>query len=357
MITRQAVLLLENGDFYSGTSCGKEGESFGEVVFNTSMCGYQEILTDPSYHEQLITMTYPHMGNYGTHPEDNESKKIWAKGFIVKDMCFKGSSWRNKKSLPQFLKEKEIVSISDIDTRKLTRTLRNEGAMRGVISTRTLNKKALMKKLLKYPSMEGRDLAHDVSCKKAYDVPAAGCENFFVVAFDFGIKKSILSYLSQKGCRIRVVSATAKAEEVLKLNPDGIFLSNGPGDPAAVTYAISTIKNLIWKKPVFGICLGHQLVCLALGEETYKLKFGHRGANHPVLFENSKKVEITSHNHGFAVRKSKNLSHINLNDQTVEGIFDQDKKLLSVQYHPESSPGPHDSLYLFDKFINMMRKA
>ncbi len=357
MITQQAILLLENGDFFSGSSCGATGESFGEVVFNTSMAGYQEILTDPSYHEQLITMTYPHIGNYGTHNEDNESKKIWAKGFIVKDMCFKPSSWKNKKSLPQFLKEKGIVAMCDIDTRKLTRTIRSEGAMRGVISTLSSNKKELMKKLLKYPSMEGQDLAKAVSCQKAYEIPATKKENFFVVAFDFGIKKSILSYLSQKGCRIRVVPATTQAETVLKLNPDGIFLSNGPGDPAAVTYAVSTIKNLIGKKPIFGICLGHQLVCLARGEETYKLKFGHRGANHPVWFSNEKNVEITSHNHGFAVKQSKKLSHTNLNDKTVEGIFDADKKLLSVQYHPESSPGPHDSLYLFDTFINMMRKT
>ena len=357
MITQEAVLLLENGDFYIGTSCGAKGESFGEVVFNTSMTGYQEILTDPSYHEQLITMTYPHIGNYGTHRDDNESNKIWAQGFIVKEMCFKPSSWKSKKSLPRFLKEKGIVSICGIDTRKLTRTLRNEGAMKGVISTLTTNKTTLMKKLRKYPSMEGRDLAKEVSCRKPYEIPAVKKEKFFVVAFDFGIKSSILSYLSHKGCRIRIVPATTSKDTVLKLNPDGIFLSNGPGDPAAVMYAVSTIKKLIGKKPIFGICLGHQLVCLARGEETYKLKFGHRGANHPVSFSHEKNIEITSHNHGFAVKKSKQLSHTNLNDKTIEGLFDVDRKLLSVQYHPESSPGPHDSLYLFDTFINMMRTA
>ncbi len=359
MQKNKAILLLEDGEYYEGISCGAPGETFGELVFNTSMTGYQEILTDPSYHEQIITMTHPHIGNYGTHADDNESEKIWAKGFVVKEMCETPSSWRSEASLPQFLKEHNTVAIQGVDTRKITRKLRTAGVMRAVISTEEFDHKKLLKKLEIHPSMTGRDLAKEVSCRESYELAATKKEKHFVVAFDFGIKTSILTNLKARGCRVKVVQAITSAQEVLSFKPDGVFLSNGPGDPAAVTYAIETIKELIGKVPIFGICLGHQLICLALGASTYKLKFGHRGANQPVWYEDAKRVEITSHNHGFAVA-SKTLpsyvSHKNLNDHTVEGLSIPEKKILSVQYHPESSPGPRDSLYLFDEFINMMNK-
>ncbi|MBI2608899.1 MAG: glutamine-hydrolyzing carbamoyl-phosphate synthase small subunit [Deltaproteobacteria bacterium] len=387
----KATLLLENGNVYEGTSCGFPGTTIGEIVFNTSMIGYQEILTDPSYHEQIITMTYPHIGNYGTNEDDNESHKIWAKGFIVKNMCHTPSSWKNQKSLPQFLKEHKIVAIADVDTRSITKQIRNKGAMRALITTEKFDKEKSLKKILESPTMNLRDLAKEVTTEKSYHV-TPHTPSYLVVAYDFGIKKSILKYLSERGCRILVIPASTSYKEVLDLNPDGVFLSNGPGDPASVTYAIENIRHLVGKKPIFGICLGHQLLCLALGAKTYKMKFGHRGANHPVSFLKSQKVEITAQNHGFAVEGSLEprhcerseaipspkvmrspqslpllrddkkfygnnnfFSHINLNDGSVEGLYIKDKKILSVQYHPESSPGPLDSLYLFDEFINMMK--
>ncbi|MBI2026751.1 MAG: glutamine-hydrolyzing carbamoyl-phosphate synthase small subunit [Deltaproteobacteria bacterium] len=361
MATSEAFLFLEDGTLIHGKSCGARGTSVGELVFNTSMSGYQEILTDPSYYGQIITMTFPHIGNYGTSPLDDESDKVWAKGLVVKDMCEK-PRLRATLSLPSYLANNNTVAISGIDTRKLTRKLRSQGSLKAVITTESTNSKNLFKILEKEPPMLGRNLSFDVSCKKHYRIENKQAQ-WRIVAIDFGIKKSILKYLKERGCEIHVVPAWSTAEEILSLHPQALFLSNGPGDPAAVTTAIETIRNLVGTMPIFGICLGHQLLCLALGATTYKLKFGHRGANHPVLNPAKNSVEITTHNHGFAVNHpgasksegSHEVSIQNLNDHTLEGIYDPKNFLLSIQYHPESSPGPLDSLYLFDKFVEMMR--
>jgi len=369
----KAILLLEDGTVFEGTSFGAKGQSCGEVVFNTAMCGYQEILTDPSYYEQIITMTYPLIGNYGTNTDDSESRKVFAAGFIVKENCDYPSNWRNTESLSDYLKRNGVVGLEGIDTRKLVRHIRTKGAMRGIISSNQFDVKALTKKLRQYPGLVGRDIVKDVTVRKSYawehgvvDVlnnsenkPA---KKYKVVAFDYGIKQNILRLLCSHGCDVCVVPADTPAKEVLAKKPDGIFLSNGPGDPAAVSYAIDIIKDLLGKVPIFGICLGHQLLALALGGKTYKLKFGHRGANHPVKNLKTGQIEITSQNHGFCVDlkslKNKNveLTHINLNDQTLEGFRCKGIPAFCVQYHPEASPGPHDSNYLFDNFIKLMTK-
>ena len=380
---KTSKLVLENGSVFTGSSFGIEGETIGEVCFNTGMTGYQEILTDPSYCGQLITMTYPHIGNYGINPKDVESNKIQAAGFIVREETVIPSNFRSTQSLGDYLCEQKIVGIQEIDTRMLTRIIRDEGAMNGIISTTDLNKKSLLQKVNAAPSMNGMDLAKVVSTKKNY---VWGKENrrhgtragsketlqdkitnslpltsqpFKVAAIDYGIKHNILRLLESNGCSITVFPATVTMTEILDFNPDGIFLSNGPGDPAAVTYGIKTVKELLGKKPIFGICLGHQILALALGAETYKLKFGHRGCNHPVKNLQTGKVEITSQNHGFAVDietlpKNVKITHSSLNDQTVEGLRCTDVPAFSVQYHPESSPGPHDSRYLFEEFITLM---
>ncbi|MBI3755725.1 MAG: glutamine-hydrolyzing carbamoyl-phosphate synthase small subunit [Deltaproteobacteria bacterium] len=371
---KKAILALADGAVFEGCSFGAEGEAIGEVVFNTSMCGYQEVLTDPSYKGQMVAMTYTQIGNYGVNEEDLESNKLWLEGFIVKEYCDYPSSWRNKATLHNYLKRNKVVGIKDIDTRALTRHLRDNGAMNGVISTVDLDPARLVKKAKEFPSMAGLDLAKEVTCKKPYkweqglwDLekgysirnPQSAIRNYKVVAFDFGMKFNILRNLVNTGCDVTVAPAFTSAEEVLKMNPDGIFLSNGPGDPDAVTYAIENVRKLIGKKPIFGICLGHQILGLALGGKTYKLKFGHHGGNQPVMDLTTRKVEITSQNHGFAVdvdslKGIAELTHINLNDKTVEGLAHTKLPLFSVQYHPEASPGPHDSSYLFKRFTDMM---
>jgi carbamoyl-phosphate synthase small subunit len=344
------------------------------------MTGYQEIITDPSYHEQIITMTYPLIGNIGTNLQDWESKKVYACGFIVKENCVYPSNWRNKDSLDKYLKKNNVVGLEGIDTRALVKHIRTEGAMRGIISSTDLSPANLRKKLQAYPGLVGRDIVSDVTCKKPYrwdegviDIQNSKYlappfrrgslpKNYKVVAFDYGAKQNILRLLASHGCEIYVVPAQTSAEEVLAQKPNGVFLSNGPGDPAAVNYAIETIRKLLGKVPMFGICLGHQLLALALGAKTYKLKFGHRGANHPVKNLRTKQIEITSQNHGFCVDidslKTKNvkLTHINLNDNTIEGFRCDEFKAFCVQYHPEASPGPHDSRYLFDDFIALMEQ-
>ena len=367
----KAVLLLEDGTVFQGTSFGAEGMRCGEVVFNTSMTGYQEILTDPSYHEQIITMTYPMIGNYGTNTQDWESRKLFAAGFIVKENCPFPSNWRSDNSLSDYLKENGVVGLEGIDTRKLVRHIRTQGAMRGIISSTETKLAILKKKLDEYPGLVGRDIVKHVTSAKAYpwDKGVVDCisgvellpkPRFKVVAYDYGMKTNILRLLRSHGCKVEVVPAQTTAKEVLKRKPDGVFLSNGPGDPAAVTYAVEAVHDLLGKLPIFGICLGHQILGLAMGGTTYKLKFGHRGANHPVKNLETGAIEITSQNHGFCVDinslkdKKVELTHLNLNDNTVEGIRSRKLKAYSVQYHPEAAPGPHDSQYLFRQFTDWM---
>ena len=354
-----SILVLENGVVFTGNRFGAEGEIIGEVCFNTGMTGYQEILTDPSYCGQLVTMTYPHIGNYGVNLEDVESIKVQVAGFIVREENIVPSNFRSTQSLGEYLQKENIVGIQGIDTRMLTRIIRDEGAMNGLISSIDFDEKSLLKKVKSAPSMNGQDLAKVVSCKKRYMWESSQTVNYKIAAIDFGIKHNILRLLESHGCNITVFPANTNSDEILDFNPDGVFLSNGPGDPAAVTYGIETVKNLLGKKPIFGICLGHQILALALGAKTYKLKFGHRGCNHPVKNISNNMVEITSQNHGFAVEPSSVpdnmvITHISLNDQTVEGLRCTEIPAFSIQYHPESSPGPHDSRYLFEEFIKMM---
>jgi carbamoyl-phosphate synthase small subunit len=367
----KAVLLLEDGTRFEGRAFGAAGQRCGEVVFNTSMSGYQEILTDPSYHEQIITMTYPLIGNYGTNLEDWESRRVFAAGFVVKENCTYPSNWRNGATLDDYLKNAGLVGIEGLDTRRLVRHIRTQGAMRGILSSTETDAGKLAARLQEYPGLVGRDIVKDVTVDQPYEwkegvidvlssdrtVPQA---KYRIVAFDFGIKRNILRLLVSYGCQVTVVPAHTTAQEVLARRPDGVFLSNGPGDPAAVTCAIDTVKALLGRVPIFGICLGHQILGLALGGRTYKLKFGHRGANHPVKNLDTGKIEITSQNHGFCVDldslagKDVQLTHMNLNDHTLEGLRCERLSAFSVQYHPEASPGPHDSQYLFDDFIRLM---
>ena len=353
-----AILLLNDGKKFEGKKLGHLGETIGEVCFNTGMTGYQEILTDPSYCSQIVTMTSPHIGNYGINKEDVESNKIQVSGFVVKEESIVPSNWRSTSSLDEYLKKNKIVGIQDIDTRSLTRHIRDQGAMNGIISSVDNDLVNLSNKLKKAPSMNGLDLAKTVSTKKVYKWSQTG--QFKVAAIDYGIKHNILNILKDNNCEVTVFPAQTSAKEILDFNPDGIFLSNGPGDPSAVTYGIEMVKSLLGSKPIFGICLGHQILSLALGAKTFKLKFGHRGINHPVKNLETGIVEITSQNHGFAVDLNslpENVvaTHINLNDNTNEGIECKEFKAFSVQHHPESSPGPHDSRYLFDKFIKLMK--
>jgi carbamoyl-phosphate synthase small subunit len=376
-----AILALEDGTWFKGESAGAPGETSGEVVFNTSMTGYQEVLTDPSYAGQIVTMTAPQIGNYGIAAADDESSAPRVAGFIVRDLSPVASNWRSQSTLRDYLTKHGIVAISDIDTRALTRRLRSSGVMRGVIATgAALNPDQLVARARAVPMMEGADLVKDVTCAEPYDFKAtladAVAEATFgvtplkrarrqlrVAAYDFGIKTNILRRLAAHGCDVRVFPASTPASELLAIDPDGIFLSNGPGDPAAVTYAIDNVRELVETadRPVFGICLGHQLLGLALGARTFKLKFGHRGANHPVQQLDSNKIEITSQNHGFAVDPDSlpataRVTHLNLYDGTVEGLRHVDKPIYSVQYHPEASPGPHDADYLFTQFIEEMER-
>ncbi len=374
-----AKLALENGKVFTGVQFGAEGEVSGEVCFNTSLTGYQEIISDPSYAGQLITMTTPMIGNYGVNGDDMESLKPHARGFIVREYFDYHSNFRAETGLGEFLTKHGIVAIQGIDTRMLTKMLRSEGALRGVLSTTDTDDASLVAKARALPSMAGQDLASEVTCLTPYEwtsvdttqfaVPAVQGDGtqprstFRVVVYDFGVKHNILRRLTSYGCSLTVVPASTSAEDVLAMDPDGIFLSNGPGDPDAVKYAIANLKKLVGKKPMFGICLGHQLLALALGGTTYKLKFGHRGGNHPVKNLATGDIEVTSQNHGFAVdwksmdESQLTLTHVNLNDATVEGFEHKTLPLFCVQYHPEASPGPHDSDYLFKRFIGMMSAA
>jgi len=371
----KAILMLADGRAFSGWSVGATGETLGEVVFNTSLMGYQEVLTDPSYRGQIVTMTYPLIGNYGLNAEDVEARRIALAGFVVREYCPTPSNWRSRTSLHEYLGHHGIVGIAGIDTRALTRHLREQGAQTGIISTVDLDMKSLARRAAGYPTLDGRDLVREVTCSAPYgwtdtvwSMNAAGPPQnspgggrYFVVAYDYGIKHNILRLLVHAGCRVEVVPASTPADEVLARNPDGIFLSNGPGDPAAVEYAIAETKKLLGKKPIFGICLGHQILCLALGGKTYKLKYGHHGGNQPVMDLTTQKVEITAQNHGYAVDVDSMggdvvCTHLNLNDQTVEGMEHRNLPVFSVQYHPEASPGPHDAGYLFNRFVKLMSK-
>jgi len=387
---KPAVLALADGTVFKGTALGAPGETAGEVVFNTAMSGYQEVLTDPSYRGQMVTMTYPHIGNYGINPEDVESARPWLAGFIVKEACPYPSSWRSRLALDEYLRQHGIVGIQGIDTRALTTHLRDHGSQQGVISHADLDPKRVVRKAREAPSILGRDLVKEVTCAKLYKwmegsgrwkVGAGGASpdgapsHFRVVAYDFGIKYNILRRLVDEGFEVTVVPASTTADATLALNPDGIFLSNGPGDPEGVPYAVAAVRALFGKRPIFGICLGHQIIGLALGLQTYKLKFGHHGANHPVLDLETRKVEITSQNHNFAVRGGEvaeagtkpvpwttaygrvQLTHVSLNDDAVEGLRCLDLPVYSVQYHPEASPGPHDASYLFHRFTHLMTKG
>jgi len=375
LVKRPAVLALADGAVFQGSAFGAEGETGGEVVFNTAMTGYQEILTDPSYKEQLVAMTYPEIGNVGVNDEDVESRQPFVAGFIVKEYWDPPSNWRAKRSLGEYMRAHGMVGIADIDTRALVRHLRTHGAQEGVISTIDLDPGRVAAKAKARPGLVGRDLVREVTCREPYDwtepswrlagsreVRRSDATGPFVVAYDYGIKFNILRSLIDVGCRVRVVPATTPAAEVLAQRPDGVFLSNGPGDPDAVPYARENVAALVGKVPIFGICLGHQILGLALGGRTYKLKFGHHGANQPVKDLTTGKVEITSQNHGFAVDVDSlagraELTHLNLNDRTVEGLRHTREPLFSVQYHPEASPGPHDSAYLFRRFVDLIQRA
>ena len=356
---KKAKLLLSNGKIFSGYALGHIGKTLGEICFNTGMTGYQEILTDPSYCGQLITMTCPHIGNYGINNEDIESNKIQAAGFIVKDGSSPPSNFRASDSLENYLKKNKLVGIQGIDTRSLVKCIRDEGAMNGIISSSELNEKKLNGFLKKHPPMKGLDLTGKVTCKKSY-VWNKKNKNLNVAVIDYGVKHNILKLLEKEDCNLTIFPSNVTYKEIQSFNPDGVFLSNGPGDPAAVTYAIKTVQNLLQLNiPIFGICLGHQILALALGGKTYKLKFGHRGCNHPVKNLKKNTIEITSQNHGFSVDnknipKNITITHSSLNDNTIEGIKCNNYPAFSVQYHPESSPGPHDSRYLFNEFKKLM---
>ena len=367
----KGIIALEDGTIFEGEGFGAAGEAAGEVVFNTSLTGYQEILTDPSYCSQIVTMTYPLIGNYGVNDSDVESSKVQVSGLIVKECCKYPSNFTSQRSLSQYLKDSNVVGVEDLDTRALTRHIRQKGAMKAIIwaGEDKVSNDELVDKAKAWHGLVGADLVKKVTCKESYvwnTQKGLGknlkSSRFNIVAYDFGIKYNILRILESLGCRITVVPANTTAEQVLGQNPDGIFLSNGPGDPAAVTYAIDALKKLIGKKPIFGICLGHQLIGHALGGSTYKLKFGHRGGNHPVRNMETGSVEITSQNHGFCVDMESlkptgvKMTHLNLNDLTCEGIADLDKNVFCVQYHPEAAPGPHDSGYLFEKFFSMIER-
>jgi carbamoyl-phosphate synthase small subunit len=372
---KKALLALEDGAVFEGKSFGASKDSCGEVVFNTAITGYQEIFTDPSYAGQIVVLTNPQIGNYGANRADSEARKPFIEGLVVREFSPIASNWRSEEAAHRFLAENGIPIAAEIDTRALVRHLRSRGAMRGVLACSSADPAELVERARKVPPMAGLDLASRVSTSEPYEwsQPVEGCSPSDrlpapvepccnVVAYDFGIKKNILRRLVQVGCRVKVVPATTSAEDVLAMKPDGVFLSNGPGDPEPLEFQQRQVRKLIGKTPIFGICLGQQVLGLALGGKTYKLKFGHRGANHPVLNKITNKVEITSHNHGFAVDADSlnanevELTHVNLNDQTLEGFRHRNYPIFCVQYHPEAAPGPHDSHYLFDDFVRLMQE-
>jgi carbamoyl-phosphate synthase small subunit len=360
----EAILMLEDGRTFAGEAYGAEGVAFGEVVFNTSMTGYQEVLTDPSYTGQIVTMTYPLIGNYGATPEDEESPAPRVAGFVIHEPPPVFSNWRAQESLDSYLKRHNVVAISGVDQRAVTRHIRSAGAMRGAIAPASVDRERLLADILAQPAMAGLDLAFGVSTTERYHVPAVGAKRFNVLAFDFGVKSHSLQLLAQRGCDITVLPADTPASELLASGADGLFVSNGPGDPEAVGHALESIRSLAaGGTPVFGICLGHQLIARAFGASTFKLLYGHRGGNHPVRRLSDGAVEITAQNHGFAVQGDESgiagatdlrVTHLNLNDGTVEGLEHRELPVFSVQYHPESAPGPHDSRYLFDRFVRQM---
>ncbi|HEY5885678.1 MAG TPA: glutamine-hydrolyzing carbamoyl-phosphate synthase small subunit, partial [Pyrinomonadaceae bacterium] len=357
------ILALEDGRTFRGRSWAAEGETCGEMVFNTSMTGYQEVLTDPSYAGQIVCMTYPLIGNYGVNQKDEESSRPWVEGFVVREASRMASSWRAEESLDAYLKRWNIVALEGIDTRALVRHIRDKGAMRACISTLDPDADSVIAKARQSPSMENRELASVVTTAEHYEVPAEGQEQFHVVCYDFGVKRNSLRELSNRGCRITVVPASTSAADVLALKPDGIFLSNGPGDPASMDDEVQEIKRLFEARlPTFGICFGHQLLGRAFGGKTFKLTFGHRGGNQPVKDLREGGVEITSHNHGFAVQEGTlpaevEVTHINLNDRCVEGMQHKTLPIISVQYHPEAAPGPHDAEHHFQRFIDLMERG
>lgn len=371
---KKAILVIEDGTVFEGRGFGADGEAHGEVVFNTSMTGYQEILTDPSYNGQIVTMTYPEIGNYGVNPEDAESRRPFLKALVVREYWKDPSNWRSENDLGSYMAKYGVVGIEGVDTRALTKLIRSKGAQKAAVSTIDTDPESLLRRVRDARGIVGVDLVTEVSCENPYtwsegtgawrpegEGSSAGGKRFKVAAYDYGLKQNILRKLADLGCDVTVVPSRTPPHEVLAMNPDGIFLSNGPGDPAAVAYAVESVRTLIGKKPVFGICLGHQILGLALGGKTYKLKFGHRGGNQPVKDLRTGKVEITSQNHGFAVDPESlgsdvEITHINLNDDTVEGLRHKEHKAFSVQYHPEASPGPHDSSYLFEEFVEMMKE-
>ncbi len=388
---KKALLALADGTVFEGRALGYEGEAVGEAVFNTAMTGYQEVLTDPSYKGQIVTMTCPHIGNYGVTPEDVESRKVWAEGFVVMEASRLASNWRGKECLQDYLAKAKIVAIEGLDTRALTRHLREKGSQQAVITHVDADRASAVKKAQQAPSILGRDLVAEVTSTRSYEWTAGSGEwmpdaapvrprskkraPWRVVAYDFGVKENILRRLVDVGCQVTVVPASTSAAEVQALKPDGVFLSNGPGDPEGVPYAMEAVRALIGRSPIFGICLGHQIIGLALGLKTYKLKFGHHGSNHPVIDLRTRKVEITSQNHNFAVQSPApfsgmperpvtvetklgkvSITHLSLNDQSIEGLACLDQPVFSVQYHPEASPGPHDSAYLFEEFVQLMEK-
>ena len=371
---KKVYLALADGKVFEGNHFGAEGEVDAEIIFNTSMSGYQEIITDPSYCGQMVMMTYPLIGNYGINPQDFESKRPHLSGLIIKELSGLSSNWRSRESLEDFLKKFGVIGIQGIDTRALTRRIRIKGSQQAVLTTIPQDHKELIHKAQKSRGLVGRDLVKEVTCQKPYDWEEGEWKildsqnylrprvdkKYFVVAYDLGIKRNILRMLVEAGCRMRVVPASTPPDEVLALKPDGVFLSNGPGDPEGVKYAIQNVKFLLGKIPIFGICLGHQILSLALNGKTFKLPFGHHGGNQPVMDTPTGKVEITSQNHGFAVSQeyvdpSINVTSINLNDQTIEGITHKEWPVFSVQYHPEASPGPHDSIHLFQRFTQLMK--
>lgn len=388
---KKALLALADGTVFEGRALGYEGETVGEVVFNTAMTGYQEVLTDPSYKGQIITMTCPHIGNYGVTSEDMESRKLWAEGFVVLEASRLVSNWRSRQAMQEMLTEAKVVAIEGIDTRALTRHLREHGSQQGIITQLDLDRARAVSRAMQAPGIIGRDLVREVTCARSYEwttgsgdwIPVSSAKDstagrstrWRVVAYDFGIKHNILRRLVDVGCQVTVVPAATPAAEVAALQPDGVFLSNGPGDPEGVPYAVKAVEELIGRFPIFGICLGHQILCLAFGLKTYKLKFGHHGANHPVMDLRTRKVEITSQNHNFAVQGPTSSSempkippvletrygrlsftHISLNDDSIEGMVCMDQPVFSVQYHPEAAPGPHDAAYLFEEFVRLMEK-